>query len=163
MHQYNVGAPFERIAIDVAGPFLRSDHGNRYLLIAVDYFTKWLEVYANPNREALTVAEALVANTTSTIMTRQHLKLASDWMKTRYDKLANSASYQEGDRVWLYRPTRMKGKLPKLPSSWEGPYQVVTRINDVVYRIQKNSRSRMMVVHLDRLASYQGAARDERT
>jgi hypothetical protein len=41
------------------------------------------------------------------------------------------------------------------------PYKVVTRINDVVYRIQRNPRSRMMVVHLDRLASYQGPARDE--
>jgi hypothetical protein len=40
MHQYNVGAPFERIAIDIAGPFLESDRGNRYLLIAIDYFTK---------------------------------------------------------------------------------------------------------------------------
>jgi hypothetical protein len=39
----------------------------------------------------------------------QHLKLASDRIKTRYDKLANSAGYHEGDRVWLYRPTR-KGK-----------------------------------------------------
>jgi hypothetical protein len=28
MHQYNVRAPLERIAIDVAGPFLRSDQGN---------------------------------------------------------------------------------------------------------------------------------------
>jgi hypothetical protein len=37
---------------------------------------------------------------------RQHLKLASDRMKTRYDKLANSAGYHEGDRVWLYRPKR---------------------------------------------------------
>jgi hypothetical protein len=27
MHWYNVGAPFERIAIDIAGPFLRSDKG----------------------------------------------------------------------------------------------------------------------------------------
>jgi hypothetical protein len=63
---------------------------------------------------------------------RQHLKLASDQLKTRYDKLANSAGYQEGDRVWLYRPTRMKGKSPKLQSSWEGPYKAVTRINDVV-------------------------------
>jgi hypothetical protein len=44
-----------------------------------------------------------------------------------------------------------------------GPYKVVTRINDVVYRIQRNPRSRMMVVHLDRLAPYQGAARDEQT
>jgi hypothetical protein len=66
---------------------------------------------------------------------RQHLKLARDRMKTRYDKLTNSTGYQEGDSVWLYRPTRTKGKSPKLQSSWEGPYKVVTRINDVVYRI----------------------------
>jgi hypothetical protein len=92
---------------------------------------------------------------------RQNLKLAIDRMKTRYDKLANSAGYQEGDRVWLYHPTHMKGKSLKLQSSWEGPYKVVKRINDVVYRIQKNPRSRMMMVHLDRLATYQGAARDE--
>jgi transposase InsO family protein len=62
MHQYNVGSPFERIAIDVAGPFPRSDQGNRYLLIAIDYFTKWPEVYGIPNQEASTVAEALVTN-----------------------------------------------------------------------------------------------------
>jgi hypothetical protein len=84
-------------------------------------------------------------------------------MKTRYDKLANSAGFQDGDRVWLYRPTRTKGKSPKLQSSWEGPDRIVTRINDVVYRIQRNSRLRMMVVHLERLAPYQGASRDERT
>jgi hypothetical protein len=62
MHQYNVGAPFQRIAIDIAGPFPRSDQGNRYLLIAMNYFTKWREVYAIPNQEASTVAEALVTN-----------------------------------------------------------------------------------------------------
>jgi hypothetical protein len=62
MHQYNVGAPFERIVIDVAGPFPRSDQGNQYLLFAMDYFTKWPEVYVIPNQEASTVAEALVRN-----------------------------------------------------------------------------------------------------
>jgi hypothetical protein len=92
---------------------------------------------------------------------RQHLKMASDRMKTRCDTLANSAGYQEGDRVWLYRPTCTKGKSPKLQSWWEGPYKVVTRINDVLYRIQKNLRSRRMVVHLDHLETYKGAARDE--
>jgi hypothetical protein len=40
MHQYNIEVPLERIAIDVAGIFLWSDQGNRYLLIAIDYFTK---------------------------------------------------------------------------------------------------------------------------
>jgi hypothetical protein len=39
MHQYNVGAPrFKRIAIDIAGTFPKSESGNRYLLIAMDYF-----------------------------------------------------------------------------------------------------------------------------
>jgi hypothetical protein len=32
----------------------------------------------------------------------------------RYDKLANSAGYHEGYRVWLYCPNRTKGKSPKL-------------------------------------------------
>jgi hypothetical protein len=62
MHQYNVGAPFERIAIDAAGSFPWSDQENRYLLIAMDHFMKWLEAYAIPNQEASMVVEALVTN-----------------------------------------------------------------------------------------------------
>jgi hypothetical protein len=60
MHQYNVGASFERIAIDIAGPFPGSDKGNRYLLVAMDYVTKWPKFYAIPNQEAPTVTDALV-------------------------------------------------------------------------------------------------------
>jgi hypothetical protein len=93
---------------------------------------------------------------------RQHLKLASKQMKTRYDRLANCAGYHEGDRAWVYHPTRMKGKSPEHQPSWEGPCKRVTLINNVVYRIQKYPRSRIMVVHPERLAPYQGTARDER-
>jgi hypothetical protein len=131
MHQYNFGAPFERIAIDVAGPFPRIEKGNRYLLIAMDYFTKWPEACAIPDQEASTVADVLVSGTIN-------------WPTARVTK------------------TRTKGISPKLQSSWEGPHKVIARINDVVYRIQRSPRSRMMAVHLDRLAPYCGAARDER-
>jgi transposase InsO family protein len=62
MHKYNVGAPFESVAIDIDGPFPKSNKGNRYLLFAMDYFTKWPEVYAIPNQEASTVADTLVTN-----------------------------------------------------------------------------------------------------
>jgi hypothetical protein len=82
-------------------------------------------------------------------------------MKVRYDRLANSAGFQEGDRAWLYRPTRTRGRSPKLQAAWEGPYKVITRINYVVYRIQRHPLSKIMVVQLDRLAPYLGAARDE--
>jgi hypothetical protein len=92
---------------------------------------------------------------------RQHLKLASDRMKTHYDRLVNCAGHHEGERVWLYCPTLMKRKSPKFQTSWEGTYKVVSWLNDVVYRIQQNPRSRLMVVHLDQLAPYQGATWDE--
>jgi hypothetical protein len=62
MHQYNFATTFDRVAIDIAGPFPHSDRGNRYLLIAVDYFTKWPEVYPIPYQEASTVADALATN-----------------------------------------------------------------------------------------------------
>jgi len=65
---------------------------------------------------------------------RQHLKMARDQMYARYDQLANSAAFQEGDRVWQYRPTWKRGKSPKLQSCREGPYIITTiRINDIMF------------------------------
>jgi hypothetical protein len=52
----------------------------------------------------------------------QHLKLGSVQIKTRYDRLSSCSGYNE-EEVWLYRPTRTKGKLHKLQSSWEGPHR----------------------------------------
>jgi hypothetical protein len=80
-------------------------------------------------------------------------------MKACYDQLANLAGFQEGDRVWLYCPTWKRGKSPKLQTCWEGPY-IITWIN-VTYRIQWHLRAKTMVIHLDRLAPYVGATRDE--
>lgn len=61
MHQYNIDAPFERIAVDVVGSFPQRDQGNRYLVIAMEYFKKWPDAYAVPNQEAsLVVVIALV-------------------------------------------------------------------------------------------------------
>ena len=56
----SVGAPMERVAVDIAGPFPVSASGNRYVLVAIDYFTKWPEVFPLPNQEAKTIAQALV-------------------------------------------------------------------------------------------------------
>ena len=60
LSQYNVGTPMERLAIDVLGPLPQSEEGNRFILIAADYFLKLVEAYPLPNQEATTVAEVLV-------------------------------------------------------------------------------------------------------
>lgn len=288
LQQYNVGAPFERIAMDVAGPFPISSAGNRYVLVVMDYFSKWPEVYAIPNQEAKTVVSVFVNNwicrfgvpielhsdqgrnfesaifkemcevygirktrTTplhpqsdgmverfnrtledylkkvvsaqqkdwdehiptfllayrsavhdSTSKTpakiifgaelklpgdlqfgikptppnedadnstqaqnelnelhnfvRTRIKMTSDKMKARYDMAANTEGFTEGQLVLLFNPQRKKGLSPKLQTHWEGPYRVIKRLNDVVYRIQKcnSPRAKMKVVHLERLARY---------
>jgi hypothetical protein len=60
-----------------------------------------------------------------------------DRMKTRYYLKVNTARFREGDLVWLFNRQRKKGRCPKLQPSWEGPFLILTRINDVVYRIQR--------------------------
>ena len=40
LRQYQVGAPLERMAVDILGPLPRTERSNRYILIIGDYFTK---------------------------------------------------------------------------------------------------------------------------
>src|SRR5436190_5845630 len=288
MRQYNVGSPFEWIAVDVAGPFPETEDGNKYIIFVMDYFSKWAEAYALPNQEASTIAEEIIKQWISRFGTplelhsdqrrnfesnlfqkicqlldirktrtttlhpqsdgmvermnrtinkylskvvsdhqrdwdnylhlfllayrasvhettgqspakiifghelrlpcnlnfgikpgeeiagedyvsdlrhrmedihnrvRTNIQSASDQMKIQYDVRAEAGGYQSGDLVWLYNPKRRRGYSPKLQRQWEGPYEVVTRINDVIYRIKKLPNGKPRIVHYNRLAPYSG-------
>ena len=50
------GYPMQIVATDTLGPLPVTKHGNAYLLVATDYFTRRIEAYPIPNQEASTVA-----------------------------------------------------------------------------------------------------------
>jgi hypothetical protein len=90
-----------------------------------------------------------------------HLKEGSYSIRACYDLLANSAGFQEQGEVCLYRLTLTRRKSPILQPSRDGPYKVITRMNDMVNSIQLHPKAKMMVVHLDRLAPCLGATLEE--
>ena len=54
MHQYEVGFPIEEVAMgkpilwDLMGLFPESQNGNKYVLVIVDTFSKWMDKYQFP-------------------------------------------------------------------------------------------------------------------
>ena len=54
------GAPLDRLATDILGPFPESTRGNKYVLAVTDYFTKWLEIFPIPDQTAPTCAEIIL-------------------------------------------------------------------------------------------------------
>lgn len=52
--------PFEKCSIDAVGPLITSKHGNKWLLVITDYFTRYPEAYPVPNIQSSTVARVLI-------------------------------------------------------------------------------------------------------
>ncbi len=53
------GAPFDSVAFDVIGPLPTTIQDNRFILMMIDYFSKWAEAYALPNHKAETLADCI--------------------------------------------------------------------------------------------------------
>ena len=49
---YEAGVPGERVHLDILGPFTTSESGNKYVLMILDQFTRWLELHALPEQTA---------------------------------------------------------------------------------------------------------------
>eukprot|EP00731_Ephydatia_muelleri_P013115 Em0007g425a len=60
LQSVTAGYPLQLVAVDIVGPLTPSKTENTYILVASDYFTRWVEAYAIPNQEAVTVANKLV-------------------------------------------------------------------------------------------------------
>ena len=137
MQPQNFGLPFRRTAGDIAGPLPVTEEGSRY--------RKNVKGYHDGLQEKLPSIHKMLHHKNRVAIGRK---------KTRYDLRDNSVGFQAGDLVWLYNPRRRNGRCSKLSSDREGPYTIVTKINDVVYRIRQGPKINVNIVHLGRLMKY---------
>ena len=59
LHPIPVGGPFQRVAVDVL-QLPPTVNGNRYVVVFMDYLTKWPEAYATADQTASTIARLFV-------------------------------------------------------------------------------------------------------
>ena len=55
-----IDTPFQRVAMDIFGPLKRTKQGNRYILVLMDYATKWPEAYPMRAVDSESVARTLI-------------------------------------------------------------------------------------------------------
>ena len=60
LQSLRAGYPMQIVCVDIMGPLPETEDGCKYVLVASDCFTRWVEVYGIPNQEATTVAKKLV-------------------------------------------------------------------------------------------------------
>jgi len=55
-----VEGPFVHLGLDIIGPLTKTRNNNQYIIVAVDYFTKWFEVESTENITSMDVIKFLI-------------------------------------------------------------------------------------------------------
>lgn len=116
---YNVGVPFERLQMDIFSPLPTTFSGNRYLLVTVDCFTKWVEAFPLKNIRAKTVAEVFVSH----VISRHGVPLE---VHTDQGKNFESKLFSELMSLLGIRKTRMTPLHPQSNGQVERQHQTIT-------------------------------------
>ncbi|GJR53525.1 reverse transcriptase domain-containing protein [Tanacetum coccineum] len=136
---------FDVWGIDFMGPF-PSSRGNKYILVAVDYLSKWVEAKALPTNDARVVVKflkslfarfgtprAIISDRGTHFCNDQFAKLRDqayensliykERMKKLHDSKIKTRIFNVGDRVLLFN-SRLKIFSGKLKTRWSGAFTI---------------------------------------
>ena len=114
----------------------------------------WLQGECEPAmvHEWLANVKAKMSTMAEVVSDRE--KVAKAKMKMFYDKTARVKSFEEGDMVLVWKP----GIHSKLGASWEGPFQIESRVSPVTYRVQVPGKAHQSkVLHCNLLKKWSTA------
>ena len=138
------GEPNERVQMDICGPLITTERGNKHILVITDTFTKYTQAYAMPNQEAETVADILVNNwicrygQPEQLHTDQGANFGSKLIKELcevhgIEKTRTTAYYPQGDgQVERFNKTMMN-VVYALVDKTHGDWDVVLKYVNAAY------------------------------
>ena len=84
-------------------------------------------------------------------LVKDNLEKAQETQKKWYDLNARERSFELGEKVLVLLPTSTN----KLLAQWQGPYEVVKKINKVIYQVEMlNKRKRLRNFHINMLRKW---------
>ncbi|XP_071727358.1 uncharacterized protein [Rutidosis leptorrhynchoides] len=134
--------PFHKWAIDIVGPFPAGPDNVKFLIVAIDYLTKWVKAKAAVIPTEILVPTYRVANFEEeanddalgenlNFIEERRLMAAireannKQQIAKYYNKRVRALSFDVGEWVLRNNDASRAENLGKLGPSWEGPYQVV--------------------------------------
>ncbi|GJY85940.1 reverse transcriptase domain-containing protein [Tanacetum coccineum] len=113
--------PFYKWGIDIAGPFPEGPGKVKFLIVAIDYFTKWIETKPVA---AITGAQIKKFARDNIVCRQQSRKQKAKlkWKKY-YNARVRNISFKPGDLVYRNNEASHAEDGGKLGAKWEGPYE----------------------------------------
>nr|GEV88451.1 retrovirus-related Pol polyprotein [Tanacetum cinerariifolium] len=111
---------FDVWGIDFMGPF-PSSKGNKYILVAVDYLSEWVEAKALPTNDT----RKLQLNKLNELRDQayENSLIYKERTKKLHDDKIKNRIFNVGDQVFLFN-SRLKIFSGKLKSRWSGPFTI---------------------------------------
>ena len=83
---------------------------------------------------------------------RHHKEIEQAKYKSYFDKSHKHVEFGIGDPVWVYFGLPEAGKTTKLLPRFDGPYEVISKLDSVTYRLKKDEK--VVVAHVQRLIKF---------
>ncbi|GJU74296.1 reverse transcriptase domain-containing protein [Tanacetum coccineum] len=128
--------------IDIAGPFPEGSGKVKFLIVAMDYFMKWIEAkaVATITGNQLHNDEELRLNLDLLEEKRERAAICKAKAKMKMTKYYNArvrgVAFRLGDFVYRSNDASHAAAGGKLGPKWEGPYEVTEALGDGAYKLR---------------------------
>ncbi|GJZ00889.1 reverse transcriptase domain-containing protein [Tanacetum coccineum] len=119
--------PFYKWGIDIAGPFPEGPGKVKFFIVAMDYFTKWIEAKA---------VATITGKSGEEIRVGQHCMPLRSPKRNSLGQWVRGVTFRPGDFVYHSNDASHVVAGGKLGPKWEGPYEVTEALGDGAYRLR---------------------------